>query len=157
MSLTVREAVDADSDGIIALIDSCYREYPPNILDLDAEEPELRAPASRYPAFWVVDGEDGQIVGCIALQVCEPRQRVELKKCYVHASQRGSGLGRLLVEQVEDWARAEGCTQVELLTDTRFKLAHRVYAALGYQATGRTRDLNDLSQTTEFHFLKNLS
>ncbi|MCP4091859.1 MAG: GNAT family N-acetyltransferase [Planctomycetes bacterium] len=156
MSLEVREAVDEDSEGIIALIDSCYREYPPNILDVDLEEPELRAPASRYPAFWVIEDEVGQIVGCIALQVREPQQRIELKKCYVHKSQRGAGLGRDLVQQVEDWARAQGCPEVELWTDTRFKLAHRVYTALGYEPSGRTRDLHDLSQTTEFHFLKNL-
>lgn len=156
MSTTLREAKDSDSSGIIALIDACYREYPPNILDVDAEEPELRAPASKYPAFWVVEDAQGGIVGCIALQIREPGQRIELKKCYVHSSQRGLGLGRLMVEKVEDWARQNQCSEVELWTDTRFRLAHRVYSALGYEASGRTRDLNDLSETTEFHFLKRL-
>jgi len=74
----------------------------------------------------------------------------------VHSSQRGLGLGRQLVEVVEDWARAHSCFEVELWTDTRFKLAHRVYTALGYVPSGRTRELNDLSDTTEFHFLKRL-
>jgi putative acetyltransferase len=157
MSLTLREAVDEDSEGIIALIDSCYREYPPNILDVDGEEPELRAPASRYPAFWVVEDGSAQVVGCIALQIREPLELIELKKCYVHSSERGTGLGRQLVEQVEAWARTNGYPQVELWTDTRFKLAHRVYTALGYQPSGRTRDLNDISETTEFHFLKTLA
>lgn len=156
MSTSLRPAEDTDSDGIIALIDACYREYPPNILDVDAEEPELRAPASKYPAFWVVEDAQAAIVGCIALQIREPKQLIELKKCYVHRSQRGLGLGRLLVEQVEDWARQNQCQEVELWTDTRFQLAHRVYSALGYEPSGRTRDLNDLSETTEFHFLKQL-
>ena len=157
MMLKIRAAVDEDSEGIIALIDSCYREYPPNILDVDGEEPELRAPASRYPAFWVVEDEQAQVVGCIALQIREPQRLIELKKCYVHQSQRGTGMGRQLVEQVEDWARVNCCPQVELWTDTRFKLAHRVYTALGYQPSGRTRELNDISDTTEFHFLKTLA
>jgi hypothetical protein len=61
-----------------------------------------------------------------------------------------------MVEKVEDWARENQCSEVELWTDTRFRLAHRVYSALGYEASGRTRDLNDLSETTEFHFLKQL-
>ncbi len=154
MSAALRVAVDADSAGIIELIDSCYKEYPPNILDVDAEEPELRTPASSYPAFWVIENEDKAVVGCIALQVREPQKRIELKKCYVHSSERGQGLGRELVQAVEDWARANGYPEVELWTDTRFKLAHRVYTALGYQPSGRTRELHDLSETTEFHFLK---
>jgi GNAT superfamily N-acetyltransferase len=156
MSTTLRPATNADSSGIIVLIDACYKEYPPNILDVDGEEPELRTPATSYPAFWVVEDSHGAIVGCIALQIREPQQRIELKKCYVHSSQRGQGLGRQLVETVESWARIHGCNEVELWTDTRFRLAHRVYSALGYEASGRTRDLNDLSETTEFHFSKRL-
>jgi len=156
MSTTLRKAVDTDSDGIIALIESCYREYPPNILDVDGEEPELRTPAQSFPAFWVVEDSQDGVVGCIALQIRVPGLRIELKKCYVHSSQRGLGLGRQLVEQVEDWARAHACAEVELWTDTRFHLAHRVYRALGYEASGRTRDLLDLSETTEFHFQKRL-
>ena len=114
----------------------------------------MRTPASSYPAFWVIENEDKAVVGCIALQVREPQKRIELKKCYVHSSERGQGLGRELVQAVEDWARANGYPEVELWTDTRFKLAHRVYTALGYQPSGRTRELHDLSETTEFHFLK---
>jgi|FLOH01.1.fsa_nt_gi putative acetyltransferase len=157
MSTTLRRAVDPDSDGIIALIEACYREYPPNILDVDGEEPELRTPAQSFPAFWVVEDAQKRIVGCIAVQMRVPELRVELKKCYVHRSQRGLGLGRQLVERVEEWARAHACAEVELWTDTRFHLAHRVYQVLGYQPSGRTRDLLDLSETTEFHFLKRLA
>ena len=54
-------------------------------------------------------------------------------------------------------AAAAGCTAVELWTDTRFTLAHRVYQALGYRPSGRTRELHDLSQTTEYHYAKRLT
>jgi len=155
-AIRFREAVDGDSEGIIALIAACYAEYPPNILDVDAEEPELRAPASRFEAFWVLEAESGSIVGCIALATLIPGQRIELKKCYVSSELRGGGWGRQLIEKVEDWARQRSIPEVELWTDTRFTLAHKVYAKIGYRQTGETRDLHDLSQTTEYRFLKTL-
>lgn len=151
-----RPARDTDSEGIIALIAACYAEYPPNVLDVDAEEPELRAPASRFEAFWVLENAEGRIVGCIALATLIPGQRIELKKCYVDSNLRGGGWGRRLIEKVETWAREHAIPEVELWTDTRFTLAHKVYAKIGYVQTGLTRDLHDLSQTTEYQFLKTL-
>ena len=41
-------------------------------------------------------------------------------------------------------------------SDTRFLDAHRLYERLGYVRTGETRDLHDLSNTTEFFFVKEL-
>lgn len=152
----LREARDEDSEGIIALIAACYAEYPPNVLDVDLEEPELRHPARDFEAFWVLEDAAGGIVGCIALSTVVEGELLELKKCYVSSGLRGGGWGRKLVAQVEDWAKAHGIPMVELWTDTRFTLAHKVYAKLGYVPSGRTRDLHDLSQTTEYHFAKEL-
>lgn len=151
----LREARDDDSDGIIALIASCYAEYPPNVLDVDEEEPELRAPASLFDRFWVVEAADGRVVGSVAAERSEP-DTMELKKYYVAADQRGAGWGRRLAEQVESHARVCGCTRMELWSDTRFDLGHKVYEALGYRRSGRSRELHDLSQTTEWHFTKRL-
>jgi GNAT superfamily N-acetyltransferase len=151
----LRAVRDEDSDGVIALIASCYAEYPPNVLDVDAEEPELRAPASRFERFWVVEAADGRIVGSVAAQSAAPSV-MELKKYYVAADHRGQGWGRRLAEQVEAHARACGCSTLELWSDTRFDLGHRVYEALGYRRTGRSRELHDLSRTTEWHFQKPL-
>ena len=153
----LRLAQDEDSAGIIALIAACYLEYPPNVLDVDLEEPELRTPASSFEAFWVLEDDQQRIVGCIALGTVEQGQRIELKKCYVSKQLRGTGQGRRLIEAVESWAVEHGVAEVELWSDTRMTLAHKVYAKLGYVASGRTRDLHDISETTEFHFSKRLS
>ena len=42
----IRPGHDADGDGFIALIRSCWSLYPGVILDVDREAPELRALAS---------------------------------------------------------------------------------------------------------------
>jgi len=153
----LRFARDQDSAGIIALIDACYSEYPPNVLDVDLEEPELRAPASSFEAFWVLENAEQRIVGCIALATVEAGKRIELKKCYVAQELRGTGQGRRLIETVEAWARERGIPEVELWSDSRMTLAHKVYAKLGYVPSGRTRDLHDISETTELYFVKHLA
>lgn len=149
----VRPATDDDATGVIDLITRVFAEYPGCVLDVDREEPELRTPASSFDRFWVVE-ENGAVVGCIACAL--HGDTCELKKLYVDKPARGRGFARRLVELVEMTARDHGADLIELWSDTRFVTAHAVYERLGYQASGRTRDLHDLSNTTEYHFTKSL-
>jgi len=43
-----------------------------------------------------------------------------------------------------------------LWTDTRFRHAHQLYSKLGFVRAPRTRVLNDISNTVEFHYAKEL-
>ena len=81
MEVLLREAVDADSAGVIALVARVFAEYPGCVLDVDGEEPDLRAPASSFDGFWVLEG-DGEIVGSVALTIRDG-DRVELRKLYL--------------------------------------------------------------------------
>jgi putative acetyltransferase len=150
---TVRPGTDADSAGVIALIAGVFREYPGCVLDVDREEPGLRAPASAFDRFWVLE-EKGRVAGCVACAFAE--DHVELKKLYLEKKVRGRGHARRLVALVEEQALARGVSRIELWSDTRFADAHGLYEHLGYEHTGRTRDLHDLSDTTEFHYVKRL-
>jgi GNAT superfamily N-acetyltransferase len=149
----LRPARDTDSAGVIALIGGVYAEYPGSVLDVEREEPGLRAPASSFAAFWVAEA-DGAIVGCIAAATRVPGLRAELKKCYVRKDFRGRGLGRRLIGEVERWAGERGLAEIELWSDTRFVEGHRAYLGLGWRRTGAVRELHDLSHSTEWHFLK---
>ena len=151
--VVVRPATDGDAAGVITLIAAIFDEYPGCVLDVDAEEPELRAPASRFERFWVAE-QDGAVVGCIALAT-HP-DHVELKKLYVGRAARGQGLGRRLIDLVEAHARAVASPRIELWSDTRFETAHAVYERLGYVRQPATRDLHDLSNTTEYHYVRDL-
>jgi GNAT superfamily N-acetyltransferase len=152
-SVEIRPALDQDSAGIIDLIARVFAEYPGVYLLVDQEEPKLRTPASSYPHFWVLQDRE-RILGCIACGAYSGTY--ELQKLYLDSSLRRQGWGRKLVELVENQARAEGFEQIELWTDTKFETAHRVYEKLGYQATGRRRELHDISDTSEFHYQKDL-
>jgi predicted GNAT family N-acyltransferase len=154
----VRAVRDADSAGLIALIGKTWAEYPGCVLDIDGEEPWLRAPATYYAGnggrMWVAE-LDGEVVGCIALRPSpEDPEVAELKSLYVAASARRHGLGEVLNSLVEDEAVARGVRALELWTDTRFADAHRFYARLGYQRQPGQRELQDLSQTLEYPFAK---
>lgn len=151
----LRAARDADAAGVIALIGAVYAEYPGNVLDVATEERGLLAPASSFERFWVLE-HGGRVGGCIAARTCQPGRRIELKKCYLAPALRGQGWGRRLIACVEDYARALGCAEIELWSDTRFTAGHRAYLGLGWRRTGAVRELHDLSRSVEWHFLKRL-
>ena len=170
MTPTVRPATDADSGQVTALIAQCWVQYPGNVLDIQGEEPGLRAVASHYAArggrFWVaslafpqtVSPQAEWVVGCVGV-VPAPENteaQAELVKMYVHPRLRRQGLARRLAALPEATAKEWGAKAIGLWSDTRFTEAHAFYQALGYTQTGETRHLHDLSNSTEFHFIKRL-
>jgi GNAT superfamily N-acetyltransferase len=156
----VRSVRDDDAAALIALIGSCWAEYPGIVLDVDGEEPWLRAPASAYARWggrmWVVPADGGGLVACVGLRP-HGAGVVELKSLYVAAAARRRGLGSRLTRLVEEQAWQDGALRVELWSDSRFADAHRMYERLGYRRTGRSRELHDLSDTTEYEFARDLA
>ena len=155
----IRDAGDADGSALIALIGACWAEYPGCILDVDREVPELRAIATHFAnrggRFWVVEDAD-RIVGCIGVAPTPVVGIWELLKLYVAPAARRQGLGRRLTRLVEETVRGAGGRSVLLWSDTRFADAHRLYRRMGYVLCPDTRALNDLSNTVEYRFLKDL-
>lgn len=155
--LKVRDARDTDADGLIALIEACYSEYPGCVLDVDGEAPELRgiatAHAEKGGRFWVAES-DGAIVGSVGLVPGDGA--FELKKLYVTKEARRLGIGRRLVSLVEVEAMSRGARAIELWSDTRFEDAHRLYERCGYTRLPETRELHDKSASVEYHFRKEL-
>ena len=75
---------------------------------------------------------DGAVVGSIALRDLGGN-KLELKRMYLRASQRGHGLGKRLLATALDWARANGATVIRLDTSERMETAQRLYEAYGFQ------------------------
>lgn len=152
----LREVRDADAHGLQELIGLCFAPYPGCVLDVANEERGLLAPESSFEAMWVLErASDGLVAGCVAAAThasVEP-PHVELKKLYVHPACRGLGLARVLIERVHAYALARRVARIELWSDVKFATAHEVYAHFGYERTGATRELGDLSRTVEYHFV----
>jgi predicted GNAT family N-acyltransferase len=159
----LRAGRDSDSAALITLIGDVWSEYPGCVLDVDGEEPWLRAPASAYEAYdgqlWVVTVDDA-VVACVGLKPLgdggQDGPAYELKSLYVSAKARRQGLGELLSGLVEEEAVRRGARRIELWSDTRFADAHRLYTRLGYRQLPQTRELHDLSNTTEYAFGKEI-
>lgn len=153
----LRPVRDADGRGLQELIGLCFADYPGCVLDVPNEEPGLRTPAASFEAMWVVEREaDGLIAGCIAAATRPEAEspHAELKKLYVHPNCRGAGLARPLIERMHTWANERGFERLELWSDTKFLRAHGVYEHFGYRPTGAVRELDDVSLTAEYHFVR---
>src|SRR5258708_14737711 len=86
----------------------------------------------------LVAREAGQIVGSVQLALAtkpNARHRAEVQKLFVLSSQRRRGIGRALMQAVEQVARSDGRTL--LVLDTRQgDSAEQLYRTLGYCEVG---------------------
>jgi hypothetical protein len=97
--LILRAGRDDDAAAVIALITSCWSEYPGVYMDVDGENPELRSLASYFSdadgAFWVAE-DVGGLKGMVATRPSKGASW-ELCRMYVSADARGTGLANDLV------------------------------------------------------------
>lgn len=159
--IAFRPAEDADATDLIALVGTCFAEYPGCLLDVAGEEPILTRFASDFAAAGgatrvAVDAR-GRVVGMIGWEPVDPAT-VELRKLYVHPDAQRRGIGQALT----GWVLAEAAavaraTRVILWSDTRFTDAHRLYRRNGFHQGRETRALHDLSNTTEYFFHRALN
>jgi GNAT superfamily N-acetyltransferase len=78
----------------------------------------------------------GGVVGWIHLYMCDimvDDMRVEIWGLVVDEAHRGAGIGRILMDKAEEWARNNGCRAVYLRSNIIRDRAHRFYEALGYE------------------------
>jgi GNAT superfamily N-acetyltransferase len=90
----------------------------------------------------LIVAEDGDgIVGTVQLITDMPENqphRADVAKLLVHRRARGAGIGRRLMEAVEEAARGQG--RRVLVLDTASETAERLYERLGWQRVGVVPD-----------------
>jgi putative acetyltransferase len=115
------------------------------IADLDAYQLTLYPPESVYALdlpslmqpnvkFAVGRNADGVIAGCGAV-VLSP-QYGEVKRVYVDPAMRGHGMGRGLMEALEQATREAGCAQMVLETGPSQPEAMALYERHGFERCG---------------------
>jgi len=87
------------------------------------------------------------VVGCLQLTFIPGlsrlgAERAQIESVRIAASQRGSGLGRKLIEEAVAQARAHSSKLVQLTTDKTRTDARRFYESLGFTATHEGMKLN---------------
>ena len=133
MPLTIREE-RPDQPEIVSLLETrdaymaaLYPAESNHALDLDG----LLAPAVTF----LVARRDEAAVGCGAV-VHDGNGAGELKSMWVDPTNRGTGLGRMLLEAVERSARAQGLSLLRLETGIHQPEALGLYRAAGYREIG---------------------
>lgn len=84
----------------------------------------------------------GKVVGManaqITVSTAEGGRVLLLEDVMVRGEHRGGGLGRRLVEHVQDWASGQGMTRVTLLADRDNQAALAFYRKLGFEPSHMT-------------------
>jgi GNAT superfamily N-acetyltransferase len=135
MDLTIRDARASDAAEIARLLDQLG--YPTGASAVEARLERLAIVGDRV----VVADLDGQAVGLAHLQVSPALERdqpaAKIGALAVDEAHRGRGVGRALVQAVEEEARRRGCALLFLTTAAGRDDAHDFYERVGFELTGR--------------------
>ncbi|MDQ6436170.1 GNAT family N-acetyltransferase [Mesorhizobium sp. LHD-90] len=127
-----------DWDGLLALVRRAF-SYMDGIIDPPSSAHQLTADSLRTKARTetiFLAHTDGRLAGCVALAECG--DHFYLGKLAVEPDLQGKGIGRLLVEAAERFARVGGKPVIELQTRIELEGNQRTFARLGFLETGRT-------------------
>ncbi len=131
MSLTVRVATPADAPQIARL--SGQLGYPATPKEVAQRLAHLEGDSQHV--VYVAEIAPGQVVAWIHVEEChliESDARAEINGLVVEEGHRSRGMGRILMQYAEQWARARGCRAVVLRSNVIRTRAHVFYEKLGY-------------------------
>ncbi|MGK7899546.1 MAG: GNAT family N-acetyltransferase [Xenococcus sp. (in: cyanobacteria)] len=132
----IRNWQKSDRDAAAQVISTVLSEYglswQPTEADLDVIEVE-KAYLESGGEFWVVELQ-GNIVGTAAYYpITRGEQAVEIRKMYLLPQVRGQGLGKYLLQQLENAIANKGFQEIWLETASVLSEAVVLYKNNGYQ------------------------
>lgn len=129
-----RRASNKDREEVTRLVYGVLKEYglepDPTATDADLADIE-QSYFVRGGTFVVLEDQGGSIVGAYGLYPLD-NQTCELRKMYLHKSQRGKGLGKSLMEGALEEARRLGFARMTLETASVLKEAIALYESYGF-------------------------
>ncbi len=87
--------------------------------------------------IYVAVNEDGEVIGTFQIHFLkgiafQGRPRVELESVHVRQDQRGTGVGRLMMDKAEELARQADACLLQLTSNREREGSHLFYKRLGY-------------------------
>jgi ribosomal protein S18 acetylase RimI-like enzyme len=143
-SFTVRAARSEDRDAILTLIPRLFDFGPEPLRPLDlmieAESNAIRRffdESHKNAGVWVAEFADGSLAGMVYAQqetdYFTGEAHAHLDILTVAKAAEGHGVGRALIETVEEWSRRQGYRFVDLNVFKSNVRATAVYERLGYR------------------------
>jgi putative acetyltransferase len=132
----IRDWQPRDRTAAAEVIGSVLAEYglgwEPSGADQDVLEVE-RFYQSTGGEFWVIERQE-KLVGTSAYYPIQRGKRAaEIRKMYLLSEARGQGLGRFLLQQLEEAIAARGFQQIWIETASVLREAVKLYETSGYQ------------------------
>ena len=140
MSLQI-ERVPADATESQALMLELWTELDAlygNGTGTPSRLERMEAPGAAF----VIARANGKAVGCAAIRPLTS-DVAEMKRVFVQHRARGRGVGRTLIEKLEQIARGEGFSEIWIETGLRQPDAIRLYESLGYTRRAAFGDYKD--------------
>ena len=132
--MEIRDALPSDAGAIEAL----YKTFVVNpAIEVRADRiDEIRADSRN---FLLVAEDAGQLVATAFLTVClDPmfgfRSYGVIENIVVAEGQRGKGIGRRLLQHIDEIAAREECTKIMLLSSSHRTRAHAFFVRVGFNA-----------------------
>ncbi|RLC64969.1 MAG: N-acetyltransferase [Chloroflexi bacterium] len=129
--VTVRLASVGDSESITVL---CHQLGYPTSREEMQQRLEQVLQDERHAVF-VAELSDGRVAGWVHVHLrwlVIADLGAEIEGLVVDQSCRRRGIGRLLMQRAEEWARRRGCRAVQLRSNVIRKGAHVFYENIGY-------------------------
>ena len=142
-NINIRPGTIDDQEFILSLVPRLVDFGPPawrdvpHMISTDIQVlTDLLRNQSTETAFFIAEDERGKSLGFIHLQTGTDYYHHEkhghITNLIVSAEGEGRGIGRLLMEKAEEWARAQGYRWLTLSVFAQNMRAREVYKRLGY-------------------------
>lgn len=136
MELTIRDATQADADGVAALLADLG--YAASTEAAAAHVARFaNEPASRLQVADTAHGLVGLVATHIVPRLDDDRFSCRITDVVVSASHRRSGIGSALISAAEDEARRTGVPRLDLSSGEWRTDAYAFYTRLGFETRSR--------------------
>ncbi len=132
-NVSIRTASRTDLPAIVSLINQAFQV---EIFFLDGDRTNLADIAQRFETgeFLLAEAPDAKLAGCIYFE--KRGDRAYFGMLSVDPALKRTGLGRLLIETVENHARKHGCIAMDItVVNLRTELPP-YYRRFGYEISG---------------------
>jgi ribosomal protein S18 acetylase RimI-like enzyme len=139
LQVRIRNAEPADLPGLVSLLAALFAIEEDFVFDESRQRRGLALMLANERGCVLVAEAEGRVIGMctgqLLVSTAEGGLSLLVEDVVVGEQWRGRGVGRLLMEAVSDWARANQVSRLQLLADRNNTPALDFYRSLGWQTT----------------------